>query len=74
MLHLDGSKRAWLSLLPEEKQTPITVVDDATSRLLYAQSVARGEHSGGAGGSSRGGAPAGLGRAQVCRRTPKPGH
>jgi hypothetical protein len=37
MLHIDGSKHAWLSLLPEEKQTLITVVDDATSRLLYAQ-------------------------------------
>jgi transposase len=37
MLHLDGSKHGWLSLLPEEKQTLITVVDDATSRLLYAQ-------------------------------------
>jgi transposase len=37
MLHIDGSKHAWLSLLPEQKQTLITVVDDATSRLLYAQ-------------------------------------
>jgi transposase len=37
MLHIDGSKHAWLSLLPGEKQTVITVVDDATSRLLYAQ-------------------------------------
>jgi transposase len=37
MLHIDGSKHAWLSLAPEEKQTIITVVDDATSRLLYAQ-------------------------------------
>jgi transposase len=37
MLHLDGSKHVWLSLRPEEKQTLITVVDDATSRLLYAQ-------------------------------------
>jgi transposase len=37
MLHIDGSKHAWLSLLPEERQTLITVVDDATSRLLYAQ-------------------------------------
>jgi len=37
MLHIDGSKHAWLSLLAGEKQTLITVVDDATSRLLYAQ-------------------------------------
>ena len=37
MLHIDGSKHAWLALRPEQKQTLITVVDDATSRLLYAQ-------------------------------------
>jgi transposase len=37
MLHIDGSKHAWLALLPEERQTLITVVDDATSRLLHAQ-------------------------------------
>jgi len=38
MLHLDGSRHAWLALVPEEeKQTLIQVVDDATSRLLYAQ-------------------------------------
>jgi transposase len=37
MLHLDGSRHVWLELLPEEKQTLIQVVDDATSRLLYAQ-------------------------------------
>src|SRR5512143_3289521 len=37
MLHLDGSRHAWLVLVPEEKQTLIQVVDDATSRLLYAQ-------------------------------------
>jgi transposase len=37
MLHLDGSKHAWLSLLEGEKQTLISVIDDATSRLLYAQ-------------------------------------
>jgi transposase len=37
MLHLDGSVHAWLSLVPEEKQTLIQSVDDATSRLLYAQ-------------------------------------
>jgi transposase len=37
MLHLDGSPHCWLTLVPEEKQTLIQVVDDATSRLLYAQ-------------------------------------
>jgi transposase len=37
MLHIDGSKHAWLALCPEERQTLITVVDDATSRLLHAQ-------------------------------------
>lgn len=33
MLHLDGSRHAWLALVPEEKQTLIQMVDDATSRL-----------------------------------------
>lgn len=37
MLHLDGSRHGWLALLPEARQTLIQVVDDATSRLLYAQ-------------------------------------
>lgn len=37
MLHIDGSKHAWLALRPDERQTLIAVVDDATSRLLYAQ-------------------------------------
>jgi transposase len=37
MLHLDGSEHAWLALRPDEKQTLIAVVDDATKRLLYAQ-------------------------------------
>jgi transposase len=37
MLHLDGSRHAWLALVPEQRQTLIQVVDDATSRLLYAQ-------------------------------------
>jgi transposase len=37
MLHLDGSRHVWLTLVPEEKQTLIQIVDDATSRLLYAQ-------------------------------------
>lgn len=37
MLHLDGSRHAWLALVPGEKQTLIQVVDDATSRVLYSQ-------------------------------------
>lgn len=37
MLHLDGSRHAWLKLTPEEKQTLIAIVDDATSNVLYAQ-------------------------------------
>ena len=37
MLHLDGSRHAWLALAPDERQTLIQVVDDATSRVLYAQ-------------------------------------
>jgi hypothetical protein len=37
MLHLDGSLHRWLALVPEEKQTLIQSVDDATSRVLYAQ-------------------------------------
>ena len=44
MLHLDGSRHAWLALVPEERQTLIQVIDDATSRLLYAQ-LWRGETS-----------------------------
>src|SRR6201997_4819585 len=37
LLHLDGSPHAWLRLCPDARQTLITVVDDATKRLLYAQ-------------------------------------
>jgi hypothetical protein len=37
LLHLDGSPHAWLHLCPDARQTLITVVDDATKRLLYAQ-------------------------------------
>jgi transposase len=37
MLHIDGSKHAWLALCPDQRPTLITEVDDATSRLLYAQ-------------------------------------
>ena len=37
MLHVDGSRHAWLALVPEARQTLIQVVDDATSRVLYSQ-------------------------------------
>jgi transposase len=37
MLHIDGSPHAWLALAPEVRATLIAVVDDATTRLLYAQ-------------------------------------
>lgn len=37
MLHMDGSRHHWLALAPTEWQTLITVVDDATGQLLYAQ-------------------------------------
>ena len=37
MLHLDGSSHRWLALVDDEKQTLIQSVDDATSRVLYAQ-------------------------------------
>ena len=37
LLHLDGSRHPWLALLPEARATLITIVDDATNALLYAQ-------------------------------------
>jgi len=37
LLHLDGSRHQWLALVPEQWFTLIAVVDDATTRLLYAQ-------------------------------------
>jgi len=37
MLHVDGSKHAWLARVPEKKQVLIAVQDDATKDLLYAQ-------------------------------------
>ncbi len=43
LLHLDGSRHAWLALVPEVRPTLITVVDDATKRVLYAQLLAGGE-------------------------------
>lgn len=37
MLHVDGSRHAWLALQPELLMTLIVILDDATSRMLYAQ-------------------------------------
>lgn len=37
MLHLDGSPHLWLRLEPSLRPTMISVVDDATSRVLYMQ-------------------------------------
>src|SRR6266403_3434440 len=37
LLHLDGSRHAWLRRRPDDQQTLIAVLDDATKRLLYAQ-------------------------------------
>ena len=55
MLHLDGSRHGWLALVPEDRQTLIQVVDDATSRLLYAQLWCRGDDPGGDVGDAGGG-------------------
>ena len=43
LLHLDGSRHRWLALVPEQWLTLITVVDDATKRVLYAQLLDGGE-------------------------------
>jgi transposase len=43
LLHLDGSRHQWLALAGPNWQTLIVIVDDATSRLLYAQLVEGGE-------------------------------
>ncbi len=37
LLHLDGSPHAWLTRCPDQRQTLIAVLDDATKHLLYAQ-------------------------------------
>jgi transposase len=37
LLHLDGSPHGWLRRCPDERQILLSVVDDATTRLLYAQ-------------------------------------
>ncbi len=37
LIHIDGSRHRWLSLVPDQWQSLIVVVDDATKQLLYAQ-------------------------------------
>jgi len=37
LLHIDGSRHAWLTLAPELRPTLLTVPDDATNRVVYAQ-------------------------------------
>lgn len=37
LLHLDGSRHAWLALVPDARATLISIVDDASGALLYAQ-------------------------------------
>lgn len=37
MLQLDGSEHEWLALCPQQKQTLIAAVDDATKKVCYAQ-------------------------------------
>lgn len=37
LLHLDGSPHEWVALVPDWRTSLITVVDDATKALLYAQ-------------------------------------
>jgi len=43
LIHLDGSRHRWLTLIPDRYQTLIVVMDDATKRLLYAELVEGGE-------------------------------
>jgi len=37
LLHVDGSPHAWFARVPELRATLITVLDDATGRVLYGQ-------------------------------------
>ncbi len=46
LVHLDGSGHRWLALVPERWQTLIVAVDDATTRVLYAQLVEGGKSLG----------------------------
>src|SRR4029077_9629834 len=44
LLHIDGSRHRWLALCPDQWQSLIVVVDDATKRVLYAR-LGEGENS-----------------------------
>jgi hypothetical protein len=37
LLHLDGSRHPWLALVPEQRQTLLAIVDDATKHLSRSQ-------------------------------------
>jgi transposase len=37
LLHIDGSRHRWLTRCPDQWQSLIVIVDDATRRVLYAQ-------------------------------------
>ena len=37
MVQIDGSDHEWLSLVPGERQVLLSIIDDATSKMLYAQ-------------------------------------
>jgi transposase len=39
LIHIDGSRHRWFTSRPDEWQCLVSVVDDATKRLLYAQLV-----------------------------------
>ncbi len=45
LLHLDGSRHHWLTLVPEQWLTLLAVVDDATKQVLYAEFTDGGESS-----------------------------
>src|SRR5262249_5395188 len=46
LVHLDGSRHRWLTLGPAQYHTLIVAVDDATTRVLYAQLGDGGESLG----------------------------
>jgi transposase len=37
LLHIDGSRHAWLALAPDQRATWVAIPDDATNRVVYAQ-------------------------------------
>ena len=79
LLRLDGSPHAWLALCPDQRQTLLAVLDDATKRLLYAQLHRGGRHDDGHDGVAETfrvwGLPIALytDRAGWAFHTPRPG-